>query len=103
MNLKASWKKIIQAKYKGNHLDNIPTESKYSSSNTPWRSIVKGVPLFENNYFWALNKVSLSLFGMVFSAITDPCPLISQDYSPSHKLKTPLSKSSRTIMIVIRI
>ena len=52
----ALWRKIIIAKYKASIIGKIPTFSKFCTAKAPWRSIVKGLDLFETNITWEINN-----------------------------------------------
>lgn len=58
----ALWRKVVQAKYHNKHIGSIPTESKTCNAKAKWKSIVKGLSLFENHYKWDINSGELISF-----------------------------------------
>ncbi|KAA0048676.1 LINE-1 retrotransposable element ORF2 protein [Cucumis melo var. makuwa] len=54
--LEALWKSIIDAKYSKTFTGGIPYFGKYSSSNAPWRSIIKGKDWFNSKIIWKINS-----------------------------------------------
>lgn len=50
------WKHIILAKYDQSFLGELLTKGKYSSSNAPWRSIIKGLDWVLPKIIWKINK-----------------------------------------------
>ena len=49
-------RRIIQAKYKGKHIGDIPINRKFSYSKAPWRFIGKNLLWFKDNQNWKINN-----------------------------------------------
>ena len=54
--LDALQKSIIDAKYSKAFIGCLPEYGKYSSSNAPWRSIIKGKDWFNSKITWTINS-----------------------------------------------